>query len=73
MFLRANRRLVGVEWYAYWTLVKAVRMAKGPRQEIVATLGKEPGLDGDRSADEYSPDCTEHPEWTSNILDTLNL
>src|SRR5436190_4279106 len=45
MFLRPNRRLVDGEWYEYWTLVRTVRTAKGPRQEIVATLGKEPGLE----------------------------
>jgi len=45
MFLRRNRRLVDGECYDYWTLVKTVRTAKGPRQEIVATLGKEPGLE----------------------------
>jgi transposase len=45
MFLRRNRRVVDGESYEYWTLVKTVRTAKGPRQEIVATLGKEPGLE----------------------------
>jgi transposase len=45
MFLRRNRRTVNGEGYEYWTLVKTVRTAKGPRQEIVATLGKEPGLE----------------------------
>jgi transposase len=45
MFLRRNRRIVDGECYEYWTLVKTVRTAKGPRQEIVATLGKEPGLE----------------------------
>lgn len=45
MFLRRNRRLVDGEAYEYWTLVKTVRTAKGPRQEIVATLGKLAGLD----------------------------
>jgi transposase len=45
MFLRRNRRLADGESYEYWTLVKTVRTAKGPRQEIVATLGKEPGLE----------------------------
>jgi transposase len=44
MFLRRNRRMVDGESYEYWTLVKTIRTAKGPRQEIVATLGKEPGL-----------------------------
>ena len=45
MFLRRNRRIVGGECYEYWTLVKTVRTARGPRQEIVATMGKEPGLE----------------------------
>jgi transposase len=45
MFLGRNRRTVHGESYEYWTLVKTVRTAKGPRQEIVATLGKEPGLE----------------------------
>ena len=45
MFIRRNRRTVGGETYDYWTLVKTVRTARGPRQEIVATLGKEPGLE----------------------------
>ncbi len=45
MFLRRNRRTVKGEAYDYWTLVKTVRTAQGPRQEIVATLGKEPGLE----------------------------
>lgn len=45
MFLRRNRRTVDGETYDYWTLVKTVRTAKGPRQQVVAALGKEPGLD----------------------------
>jgi hypothetical protein len=45
MFLRRNRRTVDGECYEYWTLVKTVRTAKGPRQEVVASLGKAPGLD----------------------------
>lgn len=45
MFLRRNRRRVEGETYEYWTLVKTIRTARGPRQEIVATLGKEPGLE----------------------------
>jgi transposase len=31
--------------YEYWTLVESVRTSSGPRQRIVATLGKLPGLD----------------------------
>lgn len=45
MFLRRNRRTVKGECYEYWTLVKTVRTAQGPRQEIVACLGKTPGLE----------------------------
>jgi transposase len=42
MYLRRNRRTVGGESYEYWTLVKTVRTARGPRQQVVATLGKAP-------------------------------
>jgi transposase len=45
MFLRRNRRTAGGETYDYWTLCKNVRTARGPRQQVVATLGKEPGLE----------------------------
>ena len=44
MFLRRNRRTLDGETYEYWTLVRTVRTAKGPRQQVVATLGKEPGM-----------------------------
>lgn len=43
MFLRRHRRHVRGETYEYWSLVKTVRTARGPRQQIVARLGK---LDG---------------------------
>jgi transposase len=45
MFLRRNRRLVKGETYEYWTLVRTIRTARGPRQAVVASLGKQPGLD----------------------------
>src|SRR5215213_3932953 len=44
MYLRPNRRVVNGESYEYWTLVENVRTATGPRQKVIATLGKEPGL-----------------------------
>ena len=47
MFLRRNRRRKNGETYEYWTLVETVRTVRGPRQRIVATLGKLPGLDED--------------------------
>lgn len=44
MFLRRNRKRAAGEAYEYWTLCEAVRTERGPRQRIVATLGKlEPG------------------------------
>jgi Transposase DDE domain/Domain of unknown function (DUF4277) len=45
MFLRRNRRQHRGELYEYWTLVECVRTARGPRQRVVATLGKLPCLD----------------------------
>lgn len=47
MFLRRNRRRKNGATYEYWTLVESVRTARGPRQRVVATLGKLPGLDED--------------------------
>ena len=47
MYLRRNRRRKGGEDYDYWTLLESVRTARGPRQRIVAHIGKEPGLDED--------------------------
>ena len=43
MFLRRHRKEAGGEDYEYWSLVKTVRTARGPRHRIVARLGK---LDG---------------------------
>ena len=45
MFLRPNRERKGGVDYESWTLVESVRTARGPRQRIVATIGKLPGLD----------------------------
>ncbi len=45
MFLRRNRRQHRGELYEHWTLVECVRTARGPRQRVVATLGKLPSLD----------------------------
>ncbi|MFO1524128.1 MAG: IS1634 family transposase [Kiritimatiellia bacterium] len=47
MFLRRNRRTRNGETYEYWSLMRTVRTAKGPRHELVANLGKAPGLDPD--------------------------
>ncbi len=49
MFLRRHRKKADGECYEYWSLCESVRTAKGPRQRIVATLGK---LTGDEPVDE---------------------
>ncbi len=40
MFLRKNRKKSNGEVYQYWTLCETVRTELGPRQRVVATLGK---------------------------------
>lgn len=40
MFLRRNRRKIRGADYDYWTLVECVRTERGPRQRVVATIGK---------------------------------
>jgi transposase len=40
MFLRKKRKAFAGESYEYWSLCETVRTAKGPRQRVVATLGK---------------------------------
>ena len=50
MFLRRNRRRKAGATHEYWTLVESVRTARGPRQRVVATLGKLPGMDSDERA-----------------------
>ncbi len=45
MYLRPNKRKKNGSDYEYWSLVESVRTARGPRQRIVATIGKQPGLD----------------------------
>ena len=45
MYLRRATRKKGGDDYDYWLLVESVRTARGPRQRVVATIGKLPGLD----------------------------
>jgi len=40
MFLRKNRKRFDGEVYEYWTLCESVRTGRGPRQRVVASLGK---------------------------------
>jgi len=67
MFLRRNRRKKKGQTYEYWTLVESVRTAQGPRQRIVANIGKSPGLDeDDRDGWEDIPRLLDCEEQTSN-------
>ncbi len=45
MYLRRHGKKVDGEDYSYWSLVESVRTVRGPRQRIVASIGKLPGLD----------------------------
>ncbi len=45
MFLKRNRRKAKGQTYEYWNLVQTLRTPKGPRHQVVACLGKVPGLD----------------------------
>lgn len=40
VFLRRHRKIVDGIDYDYWTLCQSIRTAAGPRQRVVATLGK---------------------------------
>jgi len=40
MYLRKNRKRFEGELYEYWTLCETVRTERGPRQRVVASLGK---------------------------------
>ncbi len=45
MFLKRQHRRAGGEDYDYWSLVRTVRTARGPRHEVVARLGKLDGIE----------------------------
>jgi transposase len=45
MYLRRHDKKVDGEHYGYWSLVESIRTARGPRQRIVATIGKLLGLE----------------------------
>lgn len=47
MYLRRHNKKKAGEEYGYWSLVESIRTARGPRQRIVASIGKLPGLDQD--------------------------
>jgi hypothetical protein len=45
MYPRRHIKKVDGEEYGYWSQVESVRTAKGPRQRVVATIGKLPDFD----------------------------
>ena len=45
MYLRRHRRKKNGAEYESWSLVESVRTMRGPRQRIVSTLGKLPGME----------------------------
>lgn len=45
MFLKRQRKRAGGEDYDYWSLVRTVRTARGPRHQLVARLGKLDGVE----------------------------
>ena len=50
MFLRRRSKTARGARYDYWSLCESVRTAAGPRQRVVATLGKLTGPDEPRPA-----------------------
>jgi len=89
MFLRRHQRKKNGETYDYWTLVESVRTARGPRQRIVATIGKLPGLDEEarvgwehiadildgkaRQEDFLKSHTPDPPEWATVDLKGLSV
>jgi hypothetical protein len=81
MYLRPHRRTKNGAVYEYWSLVKSVRTERGPRQKIVASIGKMPGLDRRtrmgwdqigaaldgrvRHADLFDDHSLDEPEWAT--------
>ncbi|HUT26206.1 MAG TPA: hypothetical protein VM492_17880 [Sumerlaeia bacterium] len=45
MYLKRSRRKKKGGTYESWSLAESVRTSRGPRQRVVATLGKLPGLE----------------------------
>ena len=41
MFLKRIRVTANGKWHTYWTLVKSIRTARGPRHHVVAYAAKE--------------------------------
>ena len=69
MYLKRNCRKKNGETYESWSLVESVRTQRGPRQRVVATLGKLPGLDEEvRVGWEHIGDILEGRARTADFL-----
>ena len=89
MYLRRHSKKVDGENYGYWSLVESVRTLRGPRQRIVATIGKLPGLDREerigweeigrildgkpRSEAEMFEECEEPPLWANVNINQVSV
>jgi transposase len=71
MYLRRNRKRKSGEDYECWTLVESIRTARGPRQRVVATIGKLPGLDRQERTgwDEISRILSGKPRREAGLFD----
>lgn len=71
MYLRRHGKNVDGEEYGYWSIVESIRTARGPRQRIVATIGKLPGLDIEERIgwEEISRILTGKPRHQDSLLE----
>lgn len=69
MYLRRCHRAKDGKRHAYWALVKSVRTAKGPRQQVVAYLGD---LDeAGRLGVQQAADVSKSPNGQEQLFDTM--
>jgi transposase len=89
MYLRPNKRKKNGSDYEYWSLVESVRTAGGPRQRIVATIGKQPGLDKEErigweeirrivdgkpiSQQDLFEECGDPPSWATININKVSV
>lgn len=71
MYLRRYGKKVDGEEYGYWSLVESVRTARGPRQRVVATIGKLPDFDKEERLgwEEIGRILTGKPKPQGNLLE----
>src|ERR1039458_5025634 len=74
MYLRRNRRRRGKENFEYWSLVESVRTERGPRQRIVAMLGKVPGINKNERVgwEEVTRMLNGKPKPEANLFESEN-